>query len=67
MKPTKKLTIRLEDYDSTCGDGCCYNFGTITTVNGVELPYNNQDTETILRQVLEHLGYEVDIEYSYDY
>lgn len=62
-----KLNISLAEYTYTCGDGCCTTYGTVTTVNGVELPYNNQDTETILRQVLEHLGYEVDIEYSYDY
>ena len=62
-----KLNINLTEYTYDCSDGCCTTFGTITTVNGVELPYNNQDTETILRQVLEHLGYEVEIEYSYNY
>jgi len=62
-----KLNINLTEYTYDCSDGCCTTFGIITTVNDVELPYNNQDTETILRQVLEHLGYEVDIEYSYNY
>ena len=64
---TNKLNISLAEYTYTCGDGCCTDFGTVTTVNGVELPCHNQDAETILRQVLEHLGYEVDIESSYDY
>jgi hypothetical protein len=64
MKPTKNLNITLEDYDSTCGDGCCYNYGTITTVNGVELICHNTDTESIVRQILEHLGYNVTIEYK---
>jgi hypothetical protein len=63
-EPIKKLNITLEDYDSTCFDGCCYNYGTITTVNGVELECHNQDTESIVRQILEHLGYNVTIEYK---
>lgn len=38
------LKINLTEYGYSCGDGCCYNYGTITTVNGVELPCHNQDT-----------------------
>ncbi len=60
------LKIELNEYDYTCGDGCCRNFGTITIVNGIELPCHNQDAGTILRQVLEHLGYKVEIDYGYD-
>ena len=60
------LKIKLHEYGYSCGDGCCYNYGTITTVNDVELPCHNQDAETILRQVLEHLGYKVEIENDYD-
>jgi len=52
-----KIIIELEDYDYTCGDGCCYEYGTIVRVNGEELPFRNDDRETILKQVLEHLGY----------
>ncbi len=64
MKPTKNLNITLEEYDSTCSDGCCYDYGTITTVNGVELECHNTDTESIVKQILEHLGYNVTIEYK---
>lgn len=60
------LKINLTEYGYSCGDGCCYNYGTITTVNGVELPCHNQDVGTILQQVLEHLGYKVEIEHSND-
>lgn len=60
---SKKLIIELEDWDHTCGDGCCYTYGTNVKVNGVEMPLQNQDRETILQQVLEHLGYEVEIKY----
>jgi len=62
----EKLKIELIDWDYTCGDGCCTTYGTTTIVNGVEMPSNNQDTETILRMVLEHLGYEVEIEQKYE-
>jgi len=63
----KTLNIKLIDYGYHCGDGCCYDYGTVTYVNGVELPLHNQDTPTILRQVLEHLGYEVNIECEEEY
>jgi len=62
----KNLKINLHAYSYHCGDGCCFNYGTITTVNGVELENDNDDTESILRKVLEHLGYEVEIEETYD-
>lgn len=60
------LNINLHEYGYSCGDGCCYNYGTITTLNKTELPCHNQDAGTILRQVLEHLGYCVEITYSDD-
>lgn len=60
----QKLEINLNEYGYSCSDGCCYNYGTITIVNGEELPCHNQDAPTILKQVLEYLGYEVKITYS---
>jgi hypothetical protein len=57
----QKITIVLDEYDYKCGDGCCDHYGTTTTVNGILLDSHNQDVETILRQVIEHLGYDVDI------
>jgi hypothetical protein len=56
-----KVEISLNEYCYNCGDGCCTNYGTITIVNGVELECHNQDTETIAKQILQHLGYEVEI------
>lgn len=61
LKKLKPLKINLHDYAYNCGDGCCFNYGIITTVNGVELPCQNQDVKTILTQVLEHLGYNAEI------
>ena len=63
----EKLKIELIDYSYTCGDGCCTNYGTVTKVNGEELELHNQDASTVLRQVLEHLGYEVEIGEIYDW
>lgn len=65
IKP--KIIIDLIDYNYKCGDGCCTNYGTITKVNGVELENNNQDVSTILTKVLEHLGYEVEVNNEYDF
>jgi hypothetical protein len=62
----KIVKITLHEYSYHCSDGCCFNYGTITTVNGTELPVHNTDVETILKQVLEHLGYSVEIETTYD-
>jgi hypothetical protein len=56
-----KVKIELEEYSYDCADGCCTNYGTITKVDGVELPLHNQDTATMIEQILEHLGYEVEI------
>ena len=57
----EKLNIDIQEYYHTCSDGCCTDYGTIIKVNGVELPSHNQDAYTILKNVLEFLGYEVEI------
>ena len=62
----EKVKIELSEYLYNCTDGCCTEYGTVTTVNGKELPLYNQDVGTILRQVLEELGYEVEINETYD-
>ena len=60
----KKIKIELKDYWYQCGDGCCDNYGTITKVDGEELECHNQDAGTIVKQILEHLGYDVEISYG---
>ena len=62
----EKLKIELIDWTYTCGDGCCTNYGTTTKVNGEEMSLINQDAPTILEMVLEHLGYDVEIEQSFE-
>ena len=61
-----KVKIELDEYSYNCSDGCCTDYGTTTTVNGVELDLHNQDVGTILEMVLEHLGYEVELIETYN-
>jgi hypothetical protein len=68
----KKVKITLEDWDYTCGDGCCTSYGTKLYLNNKELEHPNPDildngyvgmsVETALHAVLKKLGYEVEIE-----
>jgi hypothetical protein len=70
----RKITIELVDWDSTCADGCCYDYGTILKVDGEELEhpdsssenfitnrYIGADVKTSLEAVLKYLGYEVEV------
>jgi len=66
MSKKKKLKIELNEWNYKCGDGCCDLYGTTTTVNGVELDTQNIDASTILKHVLKHLGYDVEIINTYD-
>ena len=61
-----KIIIELDEYESQCGDGCCLDYGTVTKVNGKELNCHNQDVATILKGVLEELGYDAEIVETYN-
>jgi hypothetical protein len=63
---TMKIEITFKHYDHSCADGCCLDYGIITTVNGEELDFRNTDTETIVEGILEKLGYNVTIENIYE-
>lgn len=65
MTLMKKVKIELKEWSHDCADGCCHVYGTDTYVDGVKLPFINQDTETILNGVLKQLGYEPEITYSF--
>jgi hypothetical protein len=62
----KDIKIKITDWTHTCSDGCCTTYGTNVNIDGVDLECQNQDVSTILRNVLEHLGYKVDIETIYE-
>lgn len=60
-----KVHIKLYEYYNHCADGCCTNYGLIKTVNGVQLDNHNLDVGTCVKSILEHLGYEVELEEDY--
>jgi len=62
----KKVKIELNEYCYDCADGCCTNYGTIVKVNGIEMPSHNQDAATIVSQILNHLGYKVELVETYN-
>ena len=61
-----KIKIEIDEWMYDCSDGCCTNYGTTTKVNGEEMPLINQEAGTIVRMVLEHLGYEVELIETYN-
>jgi hypothetical protein len=71
----KKVKITLEEWNYTCGDGCCYSYGTKMYLNGKELEHPNpevddnsyvgDDVTTALLAVLKELGYQVEIDLTY--
>ena len=58
MKKTDELLIELEDWDSTCGDGCCYNYGINIFINGEQIEdEDGSNPHQLLTAVLNKLGY----------
>ena len=59
----KKIHIKLVDFGMDGSSEYFANhYGTHTYVNGERLRLINMDRATILEQVLEHLGYTVEVE-----
>lgn len=65
MSKKKKIKIELNQWHYKCEDGCCDLYGTTTIVNGVELAIQNEDASTIIKHVLTHLGYDVEVINTY--
>jgi N-acetyl-anhydromuramyl-L-alanine amidase AmpD len=63
----KTLRITLKDWEHTCGDGCCYDYGQDIYLDGEKLDEQHaEDSENALRAVLEKLGYKIEIENIYE-
>lgn len=58
------ITLTLEDWDYTCADGCCYDYGTDVIINGERVSTYQSNLEQTLREVLEYLGHKVEIKYE---
>ncbi len=56
----EKITIRTEDWEHTCHDGCCHTYGTKVFINDKQVTsgYANE-IDTIIEEVLKHLGHDV--------
>lgn len=57
----KKIKIRLQDYQWTCGDGCCHEYGWNLHIDDdkrINILFN--DPEELIRQLLIQLGYKED-------
>jgi len=50
--------IVFKPYHYQCGDGCCDEYGTKVYINGFELPCDERDTESTLRNIFEFLEIE---------
>lgn len=71
----KKIKIKLETWNYTCGDGCCTSYGTKLYLNDKELQHPNpeicdngyvgEDVQTALHAVLKELGFNVKFENTY--
>lgn len=57
----KKVKIELQDWYHECGDGCCTEWGTDIFVNGELMESNREDLDSALKEVLTHLGFDVEI------
>jgi hypothetical protein len=65
MKKTDELLIELEDWDSTCGDGCCYYYGINIFINGEQIEdEDGSNSDQLLKAVLNKLGY-TDVKVGY--
>jgi hypothetical protein len=58
----KQINIKIDDWDYTCGDGCCYEQGSTVYLNGEELIDVDADSGIELtKAILIKLGFIVNI------
>lgn len=62
----EEILIELEDWNHTCGDGCCYTYGTNIYINGEQIvDEDGMNSHQLLTAVLTKLGYtNVKVEYK---
>lgn len=62
-----KREIVFKHWHSSCGDGCCDNYGTNVYVNGFDLSCNGEDEEQIIASLMEFLNIDnVSVESVYE-
>lgn len=62
----EELLIELEDWNHSCGDGCCYTYGVNIYINGEQIEdEDGTSSHQLLKAVLTKLGYtNVKVEYK---
>jgi hypothetical protein len=58
--------ITINEYDTECADGCCVDYGTEVSINGVMVNERSQDLPTILNTILSHFGIKAEIKETYN-
>jgi hypothetical protein len=58
-----KVLIEIKEWDYTCGDGCCTDYGHRISVNGVECEneYSGGNVEQAIEFVLNQLNVKFEI------
>lgn len=60
------VVLKTNAWEHNCGDGCCHTYGTDVWINDVKVTQGDFDSiQSILKDVLESLGYKVDIDYPF--
>lgn len=67
----QEINIELRDWDYTCGDGCCYDYGTELLIDGETIDdetssYLGDNVQRSLEEVLKKTGFKFKIEHGYE-
>lgn len=60
------MKIETQDWDYTCGDGCCYEYGTNLFIDGEQIDERFSCKSDALEGALIRLGFEVEEIYKDD-
>jgi len=63
--PKGNVLLKIEEWEHTCHDGCCYTYGTKVFINNKQVTsgYANE-IGTILEEVLKYLDYDVQLDFN---
>ena len=64
-RPKENVLLKIEEWEHTCHDGCCYTYGTKIFINNKQVTsgYANE-IGTILEEVLQYLDYDVQRDFN---
>lgn len=65
MSNKTKMIIEVHEWTETCQSECCSRYGTDTFVDG-SIVSHEQDYEKIIKDVFDHLGYELDLRMTFE-